>query len=53
MSRHFQIETNMSLSGANADKRIQIKPSEQSYLISNLYRALNGTEKIDERLKGV
>ena len=53
MSRHFQIETNMSLSGANADNRIQIKPSEQAYLISNLYRALIGTDQIDERLKDV
>ena len=53
MSRHFQIETNMSLTGANADKRIQIKPSEQAYLISNLFKALNGSTKIDERIKGV
>ena len=44
MSRHFQIETNMSLSGANADNRIQIKPSEQAYLISNLYKALIASE---------
>ena len=43
----------MSLSGANADNRIQIKPSEQAYLISNLYKALIGTDQIDERLKDV
>ena len=36
MSKHYQIETNMSLSGANADKRIQIKPSEQAYLIKSI-----------------
>ena len=53
MSRHFQIETNMSLTGANADRRIQIKPSEQAYLISNLYKALNGSTQIDERINDV
>ena len=53
MSRHFQIETNMSLTGANADKRIQIKPSEQAFLISNLYAALNGSTQIDKRVKDV
>jgi molybdopterin-containing oxidoreductase family iron-sulfur binding subunit len=53
MSRHFQIETNMSHSGAKPDKRIQIKPSEQAYLISNLYKALIGTDLIDERLVSI
>ena len=37
MSKHYQIETNLSLTGSNADMRIQIKPSEQKYLLSNLY----------------
>ena len=50
MSKHYQIESNMSLSGANADKRIQIKPSEQGYLISSLYDAING-KQYDDRLK--
>ena len=52
MSKHYQIETNMSLSGANADKRIQIKPSEQAYLISSLLDGING-KKCDERLKNI
>ncbi|MEE2953751.1 MAG: TAT-variant-translocated molybdopterin oxidoreductase [Bacteroidota bacterium] len=52
MSRHYQLETNLSLTGANADKRIQIKPSEQAYLLSNLYAALNGSSA-DKRLKSI
>ena len=49
MSKHYQLESNMSLSGANADKRIQIKPSEQAYLLANLLGALKG-ESCDKRL---
>ena len=52
MCKHYQIETNLSLSGSNADKRIAIKPSEQAYLLSNLYAALNGN-KADNRLKNI
>ena len=40
MSKHYQIETNLSLTGSNADKRIPIKPSEQKVLLSDLYRSL-------------
>jgi len=42
MSKHYQVETSLSLTGSNADERIQIKPSEQAGLLSNLYSALNG-----------
>ena len=52
MSKHYQLETNLSLSGANADKRIQIKPSEHGYLISSLYDALKG-KKFDSRLSPI
>lgn len=37
MSRHFQFETNMSLTGANADYRAMIKPSEEGALVAALY----------------
>ncbi|MDO9274275.1 MAG: quinol:cytochrome C oxidoreductase, partial [Lutibacter sp.] len=40
MSRHIQFESNMSLSGANADKRIMVKPSEQSQTLLKLYQAV-------------
>lgn len=40
MSRHIQYESNLSLTGSNADERIQIKPSEESTLLANLYNIL-------------
>jgi molybdopterin-containing oxidoreductase family iron-sulfur binding subunit len=44
MAKHYQVESTLSLTGSNADKRIQIKPSEQKGLLSNLFSALNGAE---------
>ena len=52
MSRHYQLETNLSLSGANADYRTQIKPSEQGYLLSNLLQGLSG-KRVDDRLDNI
>ena len=43
MSRHVQLEANMSLTGANADKRIALKPSAQKVVLAKLYGKLNGT----------
>lgn len=47
MSRHIQFESNMSLTGANADKRYMVKPSEQAQVLLNIYNAItgNGTAK--------
>ncbi len=42
MAKHYQVESTLSLTGSNADKRIQMKPSEQKGLLSNLFSALNG-----------
>ena len=42
MSYHVQIESNMSLAGANADKRMVVKPSDQVYALVNLYNAVAG-----------
>jgi molybdopterin-containing oxidoreductase family iron-sulfur binding subunit len=36
MSRHYQFEANMSLSGANSDKRIPVTPSQQLQVLSAL-----------------
>ena len=36
MSRHFQFEANMSLSGANADVRVPVTPSQQKAILSAL-----------------
>ncbi|KPM31337.1 4Fe-4S ferredoxin iron-sulfur binding domain-containing protein [Croceitalea dokdonensis DOKDO 023] len=43
MSRHIQIEANMSLTGANADRRIPMKPSQIKLALAKLYGKLNGT----------
>ncbi len=42
MSRHYQVESHMSLSGSNADNRILVKPSEQGAAIAFLYGAIVG-----------
>jgi MoCo/4Fe-4S cofactor protein with predicted Tat translocation signal len=42
MSRHIQFESNMSLSGANADKRVPLKPSEQKLVLAKLYSYVTG-----------
>lgn len=40
MSRHFQFETTMSLTGSNADFRTPIRPSQEGLLIANLYNLI-------------
>jgi MoCo/4Fe-4S cofactor protein with predicted Tat translocation signal len=40
MSRHYHFEAGMSLSGANADYRTQIKPSEEAAVVVQLYNLL-------------
>ena len=40
MSRHIQYESNLSLTGSNADERIQIKPSEEAVIVANLYNLI-------------
>ncbi|MGY3088801.1 MoCo/4Fe-4S cofactor protein with predicted Tat translocation signal [Hymenobacter sp. UYAg731] len=40
MSRHFQFETAMSLTGSNADVRVPVKPSEQGAIALALYNAV-------------
>ncbi|MCF8277855.1 MAG: TAT-variant-translocated molybdopterin oxidoreductase [Flavobacteriales bacterium] len=37
MSRHYQFETNMSLTGSNADVRVALKPSESATAVISLY----------------
>jgi molybdopterin-containing oxidoreductase family iron-sulfur binding subunit len=40
MSHHIQIESNMTLSGANADVRVMVRPSEQHLAMTKLYQAV-------------
>lgn len=42
MSRHIQIESLMTMTGANADKRISLKPSELGLAVLQLYSKLTG-----------
>jgi molybdopterin-containing oxidoreductase family iron-sulfur binding subunit len=43
MSRHIQMESNMSLAGANADKRYPMTPTQQKIALAKLYGKLNGS----------
>ncbi|MBD3639163.1 MAG: TAT-variant-translocated molybdopterin oxidoreductase [Crocinitomicaceae bacterium] len=43
MSQHYQFETNMSQTGANADYRGLIKPSQQGAALAYLHKAVTGT----------
>lgn len=50
MSRHIQYESNLSLTGSNADERVIIRPSEEPLVLANLYNILaakRGAELID------
>lgn len=40
LSRHFQFEANFSMTGANADYRTQIKPSEEGAVVVALYNEI-------------
>ena len=40
MSRHYQFESGMSITGSNADVRIPVKPSEEKIILTALYYQL-------------
>jgi len=42
MSKHFQFEASMSLSGSNADVRVPVKPSEYGAILTSLLKAVGG-----------
>lgn len=43
MSKHIQFEANMSLSGANADKRVPLKVAEQKLALVKIYNIVTGS----------
>ena len=48
MSRHIQFESNMSLTGANADKRVPMTPSHQKAALVKLYNEIvGGSHSVD------
>jgi len=57
MSKHYQVEGMMSLSGANADERATCKPSEYGKVAAALYAAVTGgavntgSAKVDKLVK--
>lgn len=46
MSKHFQFESKLSLTGSNADVRGTIKPSEQGVAAAFLLKALGGSSTV-------
>ena len=48
--KHYQIESTLTLTGSNACERLQIKPSEQKGLLSNLYEYIVGG-KVNKRIE--
>ena len=58
MSKHFQFESMMSITGSNADKRAMIKPSEQAnvlaYMLSKMNQPTGGAStKLSQAAKDV
>lgn len=43
MSRHIQFESNMTLTGSNADKRVPLKPGQLKTALAKLFGKLNGS----------
>ena len=44
MSRHIQFESNMTLSGANADLRVPLKLNEQKLVLIEIYKSVVGNK---------
>ena len=55
MSKHYQFESALSLTGANADYRYPVKPSQEGAILAALYQKVSGfgeykDKKIDKAL---
>ncbi len=53
MSRHIQIESNLSMTGANADTRVAVKPFEENTAAVELLSAINGGSASNPKLAKV
>jgi molybdopterin-containing oxidoreductase family iron-sulfur binding subunit len=53
MLRHIQVESNMSLTGANADTRIIKKPSAVNKTLVEVYNAIVGTGTSDKEASAI
>ena len=50
MSKHFQFETNMTISGSNADERGMIKPSEQANVLAYILKGFGVSTSVSTEL---
>lgn len=46
MSKHFQFEANMSLTGSNADVRVPVTPTGEAKAVAALHAAITGGAKV-------
>ena len=60
MSKHIQIESNMTITGSNADMRIPLSPSQQKVALAKIFGYISGKDvggelpsKLDESLKKI
>ena len=44
MSKHYQFEGHLSMTGSSADERFVHRPSETGAVVADLFNAINGTE---------
>ena len=55
MSQHFHFESNMSLTGANADHRVPCTPAEQKNILAFIYDSLIGVDprQLSEKMRPI
>ncbi|MGI9525627.1 MAG: TAT-variant-translocated molybdopterin oxidoreductase [Weeksellaceae bacterium] len=53
MLRHIQVESNLSMTGANADSRIPAKPSKVYQILADVYAAISGGTASTEEGKAI
>ena len=53
MSRHYQFESNLSLTGANADYRGLMKPSQEAAVLTQIYNIVAGNSAVDSGVNHV
>jgi len=46
MNKHYQFESNMSMTGSNADVRVPIRPSQEGKVAAALYAAVTGSSPV-------
>jgi molybdopterin-containing oxidoreductase family iron-sulfur binding subunit len=51
MSRHFQLEANMTLSGAAADRRLPMSTANQKQALVHIYNIVTGSSVFRQKFK--